>query len=177
MTVLMSKSEYAKHRGVSRQTVYDWVEKGALVLVGKKIDVKATAVKLGIADERQLDAKGKVLEMTWNKLLNAMLKTASKKAPERTHDDVIKRLTLAANVISFSVEPWENGFRLYAGSDSDFDDSGFYVMPNSNNNPELDTLDCIRGVIFSNAMFDPDGELEITEDEFDALCEPLINAR
>lgn len=40
--MLMSKSEYARHRGVSRQTVYDWVAKGEVVLSGNKIDVEAT---------------------------------------------------------------------------------------------------------------------------------------
>ncbi len=40
--MLMSKAEYAKHKGVSRQTVYDWIEKGEVVMSGKKIDVEAT---------------------------------------------------------------------------------------------------------------------------------------
>nr|HCM5757256.1 hypothetical protein [Klebsiella quasipneumoniae] len=40
--MLMSKAEYARHRGVSRQTVYDWVVKGEVVLSGTKIDVDAT---------------------------------------------------------------------------------------------------------------------------------------
>ena len=39
--MLMSKAEYAKHKGVSRQTVYDWIEKGEVVMSGKKIDVDA----------------------------------------------------------------------------------------------------------------------------------------
>jgi predicted site-specific integrase-resolvase len=34
--MLMSKAEYARHRGVSRQTVYDWIKKGELVMVGSK---------------------------------------------------------------------------------------------------------------------------------------------
>ncbi|STK43680.1 Uncharacterised protein [Escherichia coli] len=34
--MLMSKAEYAKHKGVSRQTVYDWIEKGEVVMSGKK---------------------------------------------------------------------------------------------------------------------------------------------
>lgn len=40
--MLMSKAEYAKYKGVSRQTVYDWLEKGEVVMSGKKIDVEAT---------------------------------------------------------------------------------------------------------------------------------------
>ncbi|MFC0226319.1 hypothetical protein [Serratia aquatilis] len=40
--MLMSKAAYAKHRGVSRQTVYDWIAKGDIVMSGTKIDVEAT---------------------------------------------------------------------------------------------------------------------------------------
>ncbi|EGT7915462.1 helix-turn-helix domain-containing protein, partial [Escherichia coli] len=40
--MLMSKAEYAKYKGVSRQTVYDWIEKGEVIMSGKKIDVEAT---------------------------------------------------------------------------------------------------------------------------------------
>lgn len=35
--MLMSKAEYAKYKGVSRQTVYDWIEKGEVVMSGKKL--------------------------------------------------------------------------------------------------------------------------------------------
>lgn len=39
---VMSKSAYARHCVVSRQTVYDWVAKGEVVMSGNKIDVEAT---------------------------------------------------------------------------------------------------------------------------------------
>jgi transposase len=32
--MLMSKAEYTKHRGVSRQTVYSWIERGEVVRYG-----------------------------------------------------------------------------------------------------------------------------------------------
>lgn len=35
--MLMSKAEYAKYKGVSRQTVYDWIEKGEVIMSGKKL--------------------------------------------------------------------------------------------------------------------------------------------
>ena len=35
--MLMSKAEYAKYKGVSRQTVYDWIEKGEVIMSGKKM--------------------------------------------------------------------------------------------------------------------------------------------
>lgn len=40
--MLMSKAAYARHCGVSRQTVYDWVAKGEVVMSGNKIDAEAT---------------------------------------------------------------------------------------------------------------------------------------
>ncbi|MDK9605826.1 hypothetical protein QQF30_13875 [Lelliottia sp. V104_15] len=45
--MLMTKAAYARHKGVSRQTVYDWIKKGELVLVGAKIDVSATELREG----------------------------------------------------------------------------------------------------------------------------------
>ena len=40
--MLLTKAAYARHCGVSRQTVYDWVAKGEVVMSGSKIDVEAT---------------------------------------------------------------------------------------------------------------------------------------
>lgn len=41
----MTKADYARHKGVSPQTVYDWIARGELVLVGGKIDAGATDQK------------------------------------------------------------------------------------------------------------------------------------
>ncbi|HFI2180919.1 hypothetical protein QU819_14965 [Enterobacter roggenkampii] len=40
--MLLTKTAYAHHCGVSRQTVYGWVAKGEVVMSGNKIDVEAT---------------------------------------------------------------------------------------------------------------------------------------
>ena len=48
--MLLTKAAYARHKGVSRQTVYDWIKKGELVLVGAKIDVDATEQKTANSD-------------------------------------------------------------------------------------------------------------------------------
>ncbi|KLP39034.1 hypothetical protein ABR36_11480, partial [Enterobacter ludwigii] len=42
----MTKTAYARHKGISRQTVYDRIARGELVLVGSKIDVEASEQKL-----------------------------------------------------------------------------------------------------------------------------------
>jgi transposase len=57
--MLMSKSEYARHRGVSRQTVYDWVAKGEVVLSGNKIDVEATERNM------QNEQKNRIYPANW----------------------------------------------------------------------------------------------------------------
>ncbi len=63
--MLMSKSEYAVHRGVSRQTVYDWVAKGEVVLLGNKIDVETTERKMQNEQKGRDEHVPRKLEMTW----------------------------------------------------------------------------------------------------------------
>ncbi len=65
--MLMSKAEYARYRGVSRQTVYDWVAKGAVVLSGSKIDVTATESQKNypVPGESEIKRTHRTLEMTW----------------------------------------------------------------------------------------------------------------
>lgn len=43
--MLMTKAAYARHKGVSRQTVYDRIARGELVLVDGKIDANASEQK------------------------------------------------------------------------------------------------------------------------------------
>jgi transposase len=44
--MLFVKSAYARHMGVSRQTVYGWIARGEIVLSGDKVDVEATQSKI-----------------------------------------------------------------------------------------------------------------------------------
>ncbi|WP_227463296.1 DNA-binding protein [Enterobacter roggenkampii] len=43
--MLLSKSAYARHMGVSRQTVYGWIARGEIVISGDKVDVDASQAK------------------------------------------------------------------------------------------------------------------------------------
>ena len=62
--MLMTKTAYARNKGVSRQTVYDWIKKGELVLVGAKIDVEATT-------QRQSEGVSEPLrDIDWNRKVN-----------------------------------------------------------------------------------------------------------
>ena len=43
--MLLSKSAYARHMGVSRQTVYGWIARGEIVISCDKVDVEASQAK------------------------------------------------------------------------------------------------------------------------------------
>jgi hypothetical protein len=60
--MLMTKAAYARHKGVSRQTVYGWIAKGELVLVGGKIDSEAVQEQTNVNDWPH-----RTLELTWGK--------------------------------------------------------------------------------------------------------------
>ncbi|MDF7715635.1 DNA-binding protein [Klebsiella pneumoniae] len=60
--MLLSKSAYARHMGVSRQTVYGWIARGEIVLSGDKVDVEATQAK---QNSTGAGAGDQLNEMTW----------------------------------------------------------------------------------------------------------------
>lgn len=58
--MLLSKSAYARHVGVSRQTVYGWIARGEIVTSGDKVDVDASQAKKNSAGAGDHQTK-----MTW----------------------------------------------------------------------------------------------------------------
>lgn len=58
--MLLSKSAYARHMGVSRQTVYGWIARGEVVISGDKVDVDASQAKQNSASTGEHQT-----EMTW----------------------------------------------------------------------------------------------------------------
>ena len=46
MTELMSKAQFARHRGVGRSAVSNWITRGQLVIVDGKVDVAASEALL-----------------------------------------------------------------------------------------------------------------------------------
>lgn len=106
--MLMSKSAYAKHRGVSRQTVYDWIAKGKIVMSGSKIDVEATERLNGnVADTGQWEHR--TLEMTWGEFWNAVQARDGKAPPPSTDEEIRQYLESAADELGWSVEFLEDG--------------------------------------------------------------------
>ncbi|MEP9150377.1 helix-turn-helix domain-containing protein [Enterobacter hormaechei] len=59
--MLLSKSAYARHMGVSRQTVYGWIARGEIVISGDKVDVEASQAKQNSAGagEHQTEMSGR----------------------------------------------------------------------------------------------------------------------
>lgn len=108
--MLMSKTAYAKHCGVSRQTVYDWIAKGEIIMAGTKIDVEAT--------ERQRQGGGnpepesittgwwenKTLEMTWGEFWKAVLSKDGSIPPPATDEEIQQRVRIAADELNWPVE-------------------------------------------------------------------------
>lgn len=107
--MLMSKAEYARHRGVSCQTVYDWVAKGDVVLSGNKIDVEATERSLQKQQKTPNECAPGVLEMTWGQFW-AGVKALDGNGPKpRSDEEIEQRVLHAANELNWTVDFIEDG--------------------------------------------------------------------
>ncbi|HBS1346194.1 TPA: hypothetical protein ACYFHP_004211 [Klebsiella pneumoniae] len=162
--MLMSKSEYARHRGVSRQTVYDWVAKGEVVLSGNKIDVEATERNMQNEQGQHTTRK---LEMTYGQFW-AAVKALDGKAPEPRSDEEIKqRVQLAAGELGWDVEFLEgNGIFMCDG------DTEFYLTQYDQLIQNADVaIGLIRRDLCYAACDCPDAEDEWSKEGLAALAE------
>lgn len=165
--MLMSKSEYARHRGVSRQTVYDWVAKGEVVLLGNKIDVEAT--ERNMLNERKAPSENTpcALEMTYGQFW-AAVKALDGKAPKPSSDEEIKqRVRLAAGELGWDVEFLEgNGIFMCDG------DTEFYLTQYDQLIQNADVaIGLIRRDLCYAACDCPDDEDEWSKEGLAALAE------
>lgn len=162
--MLMSKSEYARHRGVSRQTVYDWVAKGEVVLSGNKIDVEATESNM---QNEQGEHTTRKLEMTYGQFW-AAVKALDGKAPEPRSDEEIKqRVQLASGELGWDVEFLEgNGIFMCDG------DTEFYLTQYDQLIQNADVaIGLIRRDLCYAACDCPDDEDEWSKEGLAALAE------
>lgn len=158
--MLMSKAEYAKHRGVSRQTVYAWVDKGEVVLDGTKIDVAATERKHQ-APEKAVEASTadrwahRTLEMTWPEFW-AAVKAGDGKVPAPANNEEVRQRVLAAvDEIYWDVEFLEDGGVWLDAGDSEH----FFTQYDFRENAQLAT-EMIRREICYTASGIQLGEVE-----------------
>ncbi|AOO57158.1 hypothetical protein AB9C65_21110 [Klebsiella pasteurii] len=118
--MLMSKAEYARHRGVSRQTVYDWVAKGEVVLSGNKIDLEATERSLQKEEQTPEERHPRVLEMTWGQFWAGVKALDGKSPAPRTEDEIKQRVLHAASELNWTVEFIEDGGIYMYDGDTEF---------------------------------------------------------
>ena len=109
--MLMSKAAYAKHRGVSRQTVYDWIAKGEIVMAGSKIDVAATVQQ---ASGKEADTTNgrwahRTIEMTWAECWEAIKANDRNVPAPTTNAEIEQRVREAAEELNWNVEFLEDG--------------------------------------------------------------------
>ncbi|TLU68299.1 helix-turn-helix domain-containing protein [Enterobacter sp. MF024] len=118
--MLMSKAEYARHCGVSRQTVYEWIEKGEIALAGRKIDVEATELLQRAAASGEVPSKTgsdlwphRTLEMTWGEFWKAV-KAGDRKHPAPTApEEIQQRVLQAADELGVSASFLDDGQGIY----------------------------------------------------------------
>ena len=164
--MLMSKSAYAKHRGVSRQTVYAWIEKGEVVLSGSKIDVDATDSLQNGNTHNASQQEEPVLEITWGQLWEAV-KASDGKLPQPVTEEQIQHcVNLAARAIGYSVEYLEdNGIYLH-----DFDAEHYFQGGQLVQNADL-AIDLLRKTLCYAADECPDEPGDWTQAEVESLSQ------
>lgn len=125
--MLMTKSEYAKHRGVSRQTVYKWIENGDLVMDGKKIDVEATERRQGGRETSQKNGSKyediwpeRTVEMKWRDFWRSVRDYDGKATAPVTEADIKKKVELAVREMNYDVEFLDNGGIYLTDGDGDY---------------------------------------------------------
>ncbi|QMA64072.1 hypothetical protein HV023_03955 [Escherichia coli] len=111
--MLMSKAEYAKYKGVSRQTVYDWIEKGEEVMSGKKIDMEATEWRNSPPSQGKDTVSEmwpeRTLEMTWGEFWKAVRDRDGKIPAPVTDDDIKQRVQDAAGELGWEAHFLDDG--------------------------------------------------------------------
>ncbi|HHC3153253.1 hypothetical protein [Klebsiella pneumoniae] len=165
--MLMSKSEYARHRGVSRQTVYDWVAKGEVVLSGNKIDVEATERNVQNEQKDQREHAPRKLEMTWGQFWSAVKSLDGKASEPRSDEEIKRRVQLAAGELGWQVEFLDDGGIYMSDSETQF-----YLTQYDQLIQNADVaIGLIRRDLCYAACYHPDDEEEWSKEGLAALAE------
>ncbi|WP_237713143.1 DNA-binding protein [Serratia sp. M24T3] len=164
----MSKTEYARHCGVSRQTVYDWVKKGDLVLSGQKVDLEATEAKR-IKTSYESRWPHRKLDMTWGQALKWIQEHDGKTHAAQNIQARIDRITAAADELGYDVD--SIGY-----NEEETTIAYFRAGEERHEFYENDSIDCaidrLRYEIFYSAGLCPEEENYWSEAGLTALCLP-----
>jgi len=170
--MLMSKAAYAKHRGVSRQTVYDWIAKGDVVMSGSKIDVVATERQQQNVDEAKSENATagmwphRTLEMTWSKFWEAVKANDGKKPAPETDEEIQKRVVDAADELGVDVHFLDNGGICLDDCDADY----YFEKYDLRQNAELAVMALRRELLYTSTLF-PDEMSDWSPAGLEALSE------
>ncbi|WAT05519.1 hypothetical protein O1V64_04230 [Rouxiella badensis] len=167
--MLMSKAAYAKHCGVSRQTVYDWIAKGEVVMSGTKIDAVATEGKRQ-EDKSVIATQGKwenrTLEMTWGDFWKAVQAKDGQTPLPANEDEIQQRVSKAVEELG-----WEVGFLEDGGIYLDSGDTEHYCQRyDLRENAEL-AIELLRRDVCYTATVCPDDLDDWSEEGIIALSE------
>lgn len=115
---LMSKAAYAKHCGVSRQTIYDRIERGEVVMSGNKVDVAATEKKLppqctsGRSTPLASDDTDEI-SLTWVEIAENIRLLDGMAEPANSLDELVQRVYDAAALFKLEVRNPSPEFVVY----------------------------------------------------------------
>ncbi|MEG6213594.1 DNA-binding protein [Enterobacter quasihormaechei] len=156
--MLLSKSAYARHMGVSRQTVYGWIARGEIVISGDKVDVEASQDKQNSAGAGEHQT-----EMTWAQAAAWVWgHDGGKELPADI--DAGQRIEVAAAELGFEVlhEPDEQLLILFR---QDEETHSFYGKDRA-----AGALRFLRSELAYVATMHPDTQDDWSETGLKALC-------
>ncbi|HEY3982472.1 DNA-binding protein [Cedecea sp.] len=170
--MLMSKAEYARHRGVSRQTVYGWIAKGELVMSGKKIDVAATARRQSPTPIGGNPWPNRTMPLTWRQAAEWVWAHDDKNPPAANPAEARERLEAAVDELGFDIEFLDGDFigvRIYDSGATDEEEHYFGCDGYENGAQAF-----LRAYLAYTAMESPDEEADWSPEGLAALCKPLL---
>lgn len=164
--MLMSKAQYARHRGVSRQTVYGWIAKGEVVVVEGKIDVEETKCLQESPTSVAERYPGRTLELTWAALWEAVRAKDGAVSAPADDAEIEQRVIDAAGELNWGVEFLEDG-GVYL---DDGDGEHYFQKYDFRQNAEL-AIALLRNEVCCVSTFCPDDIDDWSEAGIAALAE------
>ncbi|EKL0444603.1 hypothetical protein PP836_004707 [Salmonella enterica] len=178
--MLMSKAAYAKHCGVSRQTIYDRIERGEVVMSGSKIDVGATEKKLSprcASGSRTPPASDDTdeIRLTWGKIAENIRLLDGVAEPANSLDELVQRVYDAAALFKLEVRNPSPEFVVYELYDPGQNAIAFTAASGI---AEIEVLMFLRWVALTGTQsgshgFEPLEEVTVSKRALAALSEPF----
>lgn len=199
--MLMTKAAYTRHKGVSRQTIYDRIAKGELVLAGGKIDVSASEQKatgfvtpaawcddskrvnispkaaLFSQDSDYSEAKNQVTPVSPDEAATIVLALDDVYPPAGTYDEIQARILDAVEALGLEIKTLDiEGDEEHISGIAVYDpEQCREVMRFESFLFELEALTFLRWLVVSKSLADEDLK-NATKIGLAALAEPFITS-